>query len=262
MQKTDVALSTAAATAAETGAAATGVAATAALSAAAETGRVPLALHACCGPCSLEPVAHLREEGFEPVILWDNPNIQPPSEHDLRLATLLAWARDAGVAVVRCERGAGSGVTSTPSVAEARETWERSVAPHGFDREARCRACYAIRLSAACRAARELGFSHVSTTLAVSPYQLFDTCSEVLVRLARANGLVPVVRDFRPFYPEATRESRELGMYRQNYCGCRISAAEAAIERHERRDERKREKAAARLAHTSGGSGEDGGTAI
>lgn len=222
-----------------------------ALARAASMGRIPLALHACCGPCSLEPVLHLREEGFEPVILWDNPNIQPPAEHDLRLATLMTWAAEAGVAVVRCERGAGSGITSTPTLGEARETWERSVAPHGFDREARCRACYAIRLSAACRAARELGFTHISTTLAVSPYQLFDTCSEVLVRLAEANGLTPVVRDFRPFYPDATRESRELGMYRQNYCGCRISAAEAAIGRHERRDERKREKAAAKAARAA-----------
>ena len=216
--------------------------------AAASTGRVPLALHACCGPCSLEPVRHLREEGFEPVVLWDNPNIQPAAEHDLRLMTLLSWAREAGVRVIRCERGAGSGIESTPSVGAARELWERGVAPHGFDRPDRCRACYAIRLSAACRAARELGFTHVSTTLAVSPYQLFDTCSEVLERLAAANGLVAVVRDFRPYYPDATRESRELGMYRQNYCGCRLSAAEAAIERHERRDERKREKAAARAA--------------
>ena len=215
---------------------------------AASTGRIPLALHACCGPCSLEPVEHLREEGFEPVVLWDNPNIQPAAEHDLRLVTLLAWAREANVAVVRCEAGAGSGVTSAPTLGEARELWERGVAPHGFGREARCRACYAIRLSAACRAAKELGFTHVSTTLAVSPYQLFDTCAEVLRRLAAANGLTAVVRDFRPYYPEATRESRELGMYRQNYCGCRISAAEAAIERHERRDERKREKAAARAA--------------
>ena len=215
---------------------------------AASTGRVPLALHACCGPCSLEPVRLLREEGFEPVILWDNPNIQPAAEHDLRLATLFGWAQEARVEVVRCERGAGSGVTSTPTLGEARELWERGVAPHGFDREARCRACYAIRLSAACRTARELGFTHVSTTLAVSPYQLFDTCTEVLERLARACDLTPVVRDFRPWYPEATRESRELGMYRQNYCGCRFSAAEAAIERHERRDERKREKAAAKAA--------------
>ena len=208
----------------------------------------PLALHACCGPCSLEPLKHLREEGFEPTLLWDNPNIQPVAEHDLRLATLLAWADAKGIAVVRCERGAGSGLVGTKTAAEQREAWERACAPLGFNREARCRACYAIRLSQACVAARDLGFTHISTTLAVSPYQLFDDCSQILKRQAAAHGLVPVIRDWRPFYADATRESRELGMYRQNYCGCRFSAAEAAIERHERRDERKRAKAEARKA--------------
>ena len=40
----------------------------------------PLLLHACCGPCSLEPVRLLRAEGYEPTICWTNPNIQPLSE--------------------------------------------------------------------------------------------------------------------------------------------------------------------------------------
>ena len=102
--------------------------------------------------------------------------------------------------------------------------------------------------------ASERGFEHISTTLAVSPYQLFETCNEVLVALAERHGLIPVVRDFRPQYPEATRRSRELGMYRQNYCGCRFSAAEAAIERHERRDARKAAKKAVRAAMAAEGS--------
>ena len=193
--------------------------------------RIPLLLHACCGPYSLEPVRLLREEGFEPTICWTNPNIQPIDEHDLRLRTLQAWARDvAHVNVI--------------VAGDDREAWERGVAPRGFDREARCRACYALRLAESCRVARERGFSHISTTLAVSPYQLFDTCGEVLFALAKAHDLTPVWRDFRPHYPEATTRSRELGMYRQNYCGCRFSAAEAAIERHEARDARKAAKAA------------------
>lgn len=90
------------------------------------------------------------------------------------------------------------------------------------------------------------GFSHIATTLAVSPYQLFDTCNDVLERLAAAHGLTPVVRDFRPWYPQATQRSRELGMYRQNYCGCRFSAAEAALDRARLREERKAAKEAAR----------------
>ena len=94
-------------------------------------------------------------------------------------------------------------------------------------------------LAEACRVAQERGFEFVGTTLAVSPYQLFETCNDVLERLAAARGLTPVIRDFRPYYPEATRRSRELGMYRQNYCGCRFSAVEAAMDRARIRDERK-----------------------
>ena len=196
-----------------------------------DNGRTPLLLHACCGPCSLEPVRILREEGFEPTICWVNPNIQPDAEHDLRLATLLAWARDVAhvdVIVGRCER----------------DRWERLVAPHGLDRPARCRACYALRLSEACRIARERGFSHVSTTLAVSPHQLYDVCMEALVRIASANDLVPVVRDYRELYEGAYEHARELGMYTQSWCGCRFSAVEAAVERHAARDERKAARAA------------------
>ena len=188
----------------------------------------PLLLHACCAPCSLEPVRLLREEGFEPTICWTNPNIQPRDEWRRRLDELRRWCADGDIELI--EAG------------EDRERWEAGVAPLGADRPRRCRACYALRLAEACRVAQERGFEFVGTTLAVSPYQLFETCNDVLERLAAARGLTPVIRDFRPYYPEATRRSRELGMYRQNYCGCRFSAVEAAMDRARIRDERKAAK--------------------
>lgn len=195
----------------------------------------PLLLHACCGPCSLEPVKYLCEEGFEPTICWTNPNIQPIEEHDKRLKTLLAWADEvAHVPVIVAE--------------DRRDLWEAKVAPAGLAREARCRACYRVRLEESCRVAKEEGFHYISTTLVVSPYQLFDACHEVLSKLAPKYGLEEVWRDFRPHYPESVTDSRALGMYRQNYCGCRFSAAEAAIERHEARDMRKAEHKANRAA--------------
>lgn len=189
----------------------------------------PLLLHACCAPCSLEPVRLLVEEGFEPTICWANPNIQPVSEHGKRLEELRRWSSDNGIRLIEA--------------ADDRDRWDASVARLGADREHRCRACYALRLTEACRVAEREGFSHIATTLAVSPYQLFDTCNDVLEKLASAHGLTPVIRDFRPWYPQATVRSRELGMYRQNYCGCRFSAAEAALDRARMRDERKAEKA-------------------
>lgn len=187
-----------------------------------------LLLHACCAPCSLEPVRMLVEEGFELTICWTNPNIQPLAEHGRRLHELREWTCAQGIRLI--EAG------------EDRKRWDRTVAPIGADRERRCRACYAMRLAEACRVAQDEGFTHIATTLAVSPYQLFDTCNDVLETLAAAHDLTPVIRDFRPWYPEATRRSRELGMYRQKYCGCRFSAAEAAMDRARLRDERKAEK--------------------
>ncbi len=192
--------------------------------------RTSLLLHACCAPCSIEPIKHLREEGFEPTICWTNPNIQPVSEHMLRLNTMKNYAQHLGLTVIIAE--------------DDRDKWERRVAPHGFDRVARCRSCYAQRLQELCLQARYYGFDHVSTTLVVSPYQLFDECHDVLQKLTRAYGLTMVWRDFRPYYPEATQLSREAHMYRQNYCGCRFSAAEAAYDRQVLRDERKAAKAA------------------
>ncbi len=188
-----------------------------------------LLLHACCAPCSLEPVRLLEEEGFEPTICWTNPNIQPKDEHDRRLEELRRWTAANGIPLIEAHEGY--------------DAWERGVAPIGArDRERRCRACYGLRLAEAVRVACDEGFDHIATTLAVSPYQLFETCNDVLARLAGAHGLTAVVRDFRPWYPEATRRSRELGMYRQNYCGCRFSAAEAALDRIRLRDERKAAK--------------------
>lgn len=175
----------------------------------------------------------LVEEGFEPTICWTNPNIQPADEHGRRLEELRRWTAMMDIPLIEAH--------------EDYAAWEHSVARIGArERERRCRACYGLRLAEAVRVAKAEGFGHIATTLAVSPYQLFETCNDVLTRLAASHGLTPVIRDFRPWYPEATRRSRELGMYRQNYCGCRFSAAEAALDRIRLRDERRAAKQAKR----------------
>mgnify|MGYP004644740315 FL=1 len=184
----------------------------------------PLLLHACCGPCSLEPLRVLREQGFLPTIVYVNPNIQPHDEYVRRLETLRAWA-------------AGENVEVVEGPYEA-ERWEREVARYGTNRLARCQACYRLRLEGAATLAGELGCAHMSTTLAVSPYQLFDACGAELGRICARAGLTAVWQDFRPLYPQATTRAKELGLYRQNYCGCRFSAAEAALERCQAREAR------------------------
>ncbi|MEF2593435.1 MAG: epoxyqueuosine reductase QueH [Eggerthellaceae bacterium] len=252
-------------------------------------------LHACCGPCSLEPSRILREEGHEITIFYANPNIAPDEEYAHRLETLRSWAEPAGLAVSEgvCDRGAWQRTAGRIGEAALEEARERvaggcdrgrsschlddvtggpspvtSGESRGFGRfgeltldeaaalavdpekrAARCRACYRLRLEEAAQRAAEGGFEALSTTLAVSPYQYTDIIREELERAAAQAGVRAVFEDFRPFYPEATRRSRELGMYRQNYCGCVISDLEASAERAERKAERRAQHDAERAAH-------------
>ncbi len=111
------------------------------------------------------------------------------------------------------------------------------------DRENRCRACYRLRLEELARYAHEQGFEGIGTTLTVSPYQYTDVIHEELQRAAKPyDDLAVVFQDYRSFYPNATKRSRDLGMYRQNYCGCAFSDKEAAAERSARKAARKKKK--------------------
>ena len=84
---------------------------------------IPLLLHACCGPCSLEPVRLLQEEGFDPTICWVNPNIQPEEEYEHRLQTLKDWAEqiDLPILIGDCDRA----------------LWERGCARYADERHKR-----------------------------------------------------------------------------------------------------------------------------
>lgn len=266
-----------------------------------------LLLHACCGPCSLEPTRLLKAAGHDIAIYYANSNIHPAEEYEHRLATLRAWAADAGfevlegpydpatweacagrigdAAIAEVEQarakadaeGKCAGEPGSPDDASSNrcktvtETNHEDVSPASAPlsastansatpraavlsvdparREARCRACYRLRLEETARVAAERGFEGIGTTLSVSPYQYTQVIREEVERAAAQAGVAPVFEDFRPYYDEATRESRELGMYRQNFCGCRISDLEAAAERAERKEQRAAAKAAERAAH-------------
>ena len=41
-------------------------------------------LQACCAPCSTYPIQKLKEEGYEPVVFFYNPNIFPFEEYEIR----------------------------------------------------------------------------------------------------------------------------------------------------------------------------------
>jgi epoxyqueuosine reductase len=180
-----------------------------------------LMLHACCGPCLLEPYDALIADGAEVRVVYANPNIHPREEYERRRDTLLAYAKDRGIAV-----------DELPYEPEA---WDRAVRGLEHDPARRCRACFRLRLGLAARRAAELGCDAVATTLTVSPYQDPAAIREAGEEACAEAGVRFLVTDFRSRYPEAVKRSRELGMYRQNFCGCRYSDAEASEARAARR---------------------------
>jgi predicted adenine nucleotide alpha hydrolase (AANH) superfamily ATPase len=181
-------------------------------------------LHACCGPCLLEPFDALVAE-HDVTVLYANPNIHPAEEYRHRRDTLLEYAAANGIDVIE-----------EPYDPVA---WMQAVA--GLERipAERCRACFRLRLGIAAKTAASLGFEAIATTLTVSPYQDQVSVAEAGEAAAAEAGIVYLDEDFREQYPEATRRSRELGMYRQNYCGCMLSDIEAQGEREARRQERR-----------------------
>jgi len=190
---------------------------------------VKVALHACCGPCLLEPFDALAAT-HDVLVVYANPNIHPRDEYELRRDTLIEYTRS--------QRIPFEEVPYEP------ERWDEAVAGLESDQERRCKACFALRLHMVARRAFELGCDAVATTLAVSPYQDADAICEAGELACAEVGIGFLVTDFRDRYPEAVRRSRALGMYRQNYCGCRFSQAEAAEERERRRAERQASKRA------------------
>lgn len=209
------------------------------------------------------PTRLFMEAGHDITVFYANSNIAPKSEYDHRLAELKAYGTRSGFEVLEGVYDPQAWEEKVAPIGESLKEFSpalgEEVASHGdcdgyegvgsvaelLDderREARCRACYRMRLEEAAALAAEQGYEGLATTLAVSPYQFSRTCEEELERACETFGIEPLFEDYRPYYREATRISRELGMYRQNYCGCRYSIAEAEATRAFIRAQRKRAK--------------------
>jgi len=173
-----------------------------------------LLLHICCAPCAVYSLDALRAEGLGVVGLFYNPNIHPLAEYRRRLDTLETYAEEAGLAL-RVEPG-------WPV-----EDWLRSVSGHeAAPGRERCRYCYRVRLEHAARLCAELMLPRFSTTLLYSKYQQHDWIIEEGERAAEICGVEFLYRDLRAGWKEGVRRSKELGMYRQQYCGCLLSERE------------------------------------
>lgn len=167
-------------------------------------------LHTCCGPCALYPLTSLRAEGIEVTGFFFNHNIHPYQEYARR--------RDAAQQMADLE--------GMPLVVRDEYRLEEFLANVAAEPDARCGYCYASRLDAVASAARDTGFDAFTSSLFYSRYQNHELMRQKAEESAARHGVQFLYRDFRPGWQEGIRRSKELGLYRQQYCGCVYSEKE------------------------------------
>jgi predicted adenine nucleotide alpha hydrolase (AANH) superfamily ATPase len=169
-------------------------------------------VHVCCAPDAAYGVRALRER-FDVTGFFYNPNIRPREEFRKRLlSTLDLQGKDPFPLVV------GSG---------GEEAWEEAV--RGLEDEPergrRCEDCVRLRLRETARKAVELGMPAFGTVLTVSPKKDAAMVNRVGREEGECAGVRFVEADLKKGdgYLKSVRISREMGLYRQRYCGCRYS---------------------------------------
>ena len=176
-------------------------------------------LHTCCGPCASACVPVLKELGREVTMLFANSNIDTREEFEKRLHEAEKLAAVDGVKIV--------------ALPYDHEEWLREVAAgyeHEPEKGARCERCFRYNLTKAAEYAKAHGFDEFTTSLTVSPHKVSKTIFEVAESLELHCSPSPSTFTFLPVdfkkregFKLSVRRTKELGLYRQSYCGCEFS---------------------------------------
>lgn len=177
-------------------------------------------LHTCCVNCMLYPLKELQEKGFEVIAFFYNHNIHPYQEYLKRRNTLLDFASLKNLQVI------------CPNEYNLEEFF-RNVA---FHEEERCSYCYRSRLQKTVEEAKKRDYNCFSTTLLYSKYQKHDIIINISMNLAEKFNISFYYQDFRSGWEEGVRRSKELSLYRQQYCGCIYSERDRYSEKNKIKD--------------------------
>lgn len=165
-------------------------------------------LHVCCGPCATSSIKRLIEEGWTPVLYFSNSNIYPYEEFEKRYENLLIVASHYSLRVIKEKYDH-----------EAWREWVKGLEDekeHGL----RCSKCFAFNLHLAEKKAKEENIEHFTTTLTVSR---FKNSATIFHEGETLEGFEKIDFKKKDGFAESCRMSKEMGLYRQSYCGCEFS---------------------------------------
>lgn len=181
--------------------------------------RPSLLLHACCAPCSSYCVEYLSKY-FDITLYFYNPNIESSDEFEKRFIEFEKIVQRFNVKVIK-------------------ETYDDSefysvVKGHEMDKEGgdRCMLCYRLRLEKSFNYAKEHHFDYFASTLSISPYKNAQKLNTIGEDISKGASVAYLVNDFkkRGGYLRSTILSKEMNLYRQEYCGCVYSKRDAIKE--------------------------------
>ena len=167
-------------------------------------------LHICCAPCAIYTVKTLDKQGFDIMGFFYKHNIHPYTECMKREETLQSYAGTIDLRVIYQE---GYDL----------ESFIQNVV---FRESRRCSYCYHERLRSTALVAKRGKFDYFTTTLLHSKFQKHDEIKSIGEAVGKAVGVRFYYHDFRDGWKEGVEESKQMGMYRQQYCGCIYSEKE------------------------------------
>lgn len=172
-------------------------------------------VHVCCGPCATASIERLLEEGWKPVLFFSDSNIFPNEEFEKRYENLLIVAAKHNLKVIKDSWD--------------HEEWLDWI--HGFEGEPeggkRCSKCFRFNLLRAAAKAKELGIGHFCTTLTISR---FKNSAKIFHEGEDLEGFEAIDFKKKDGFAKSCKMAKEMGLYRQGYCGCEFSIASAVPE--------------------------------
>lgn len=179
-----------------------------------------LLLHSCCGPCSTACIERVLPD-YKVTIFFFNPNITDPEEYERRKQTQIQFLK-----------AYNQGLTEEEQVNFIEGDYDPEVffrLTEGYEEEPeggkRCTLCFQLRLEETARVAEQGGYQYFGTTLTVSPHKNYPLISTIGGEIAKAHHIEFLDMDFKKKagFQRSIELSKEYGLYRQNYCGCKFS---------------------------------------